>query len=414
MSTDAGFMRVALDLARRGRGWVNPNPMVGAVVVRNGEIVGKGYHPRAGEPHAEVFALQEAGERARGATLYVTLEPCDHHGRTPPCTDAILAAGISRVVVASRDPNPSTAASAEKLAATGVQVAFGVESADADLLNAPFFKYIRTGMPYVVCKMAMSLDGKIATTGGQSQWISGSAARQQVQEWRATFAAVMVGIGTVLADDPSLTCRLDDAHSPVRVVVDPLGQTPPSARLFEKPGRVVIGVGPEAPDEALAGLEARGAEIVRLPARAKKRAADGAPGEFMSCADSVGGLRAESVGRTGAEPTDGASESLIGSERYVMEGVMVADLLRSLSRGGISSILLEGGGGLNAAMLSEKLIDRVAFFIAPILIGGRNAPSPLEGEGFARLSEAVRLRSMRFRELGSDILIEGDLDFSES
>ncbi|MBM3275833.1 MAG: dihydrofolate reductase family protein [Candidatus Sericytochromatia bacterium] len=317
-------------------------------------------------------------------------------------------------MAASRDPNPRTATSEATLRAAGVTVELGVEQEAADELNAPFFKFIRTGMPYVLCKMAMSLDGKSATAGRESQWISGPEARAQVQEWRATYAAVMVGIGTILADDPSLTCRIDGAHFPVRVVLDPLAQMPPGARLFAHPGRVVIGVGPEAPEVAISALEARGAEIVRLPARPKERTADGVPGEFMSCADSVGGLRAESPGRTGAESTDGASEYFIGYPRYVTRGVMVTDLLRSLSQGGVSSILLEGGGGLNAAMLREGLIDRVAFFVAPLLIGGRSAPTPIEGRGFAPLSEAVRLRSMRFRGVGSDILVEGDLESPES
>lgn len=409
MPSDTEFMRRALALAERGRGWVNPNPMVGALVVSpSGEMISEGYHPRIGGPHAEVVALEAAGERARGATLYVTLEPCNHHGRTPPCTQAIIRAGIRKVVFACWDQNPRTARqSLDVLQAAGIEVVSGVEERAALELNRPFFKWARTAMPYVLCKMAATLDGKIATATGQSQWISGPEARQQVQEWRATYSAVMVGIGTVLADNPSLTCRLPGAHQPARVVVDPLARTPPDARLLHQPGRVILAVGPHAAPDAVAALRSRGAEIIVAPER---RSAGRAPGEFeRTLTDSAGGLRVESDVQIGAEPGRGASATTIGSERPFMQGIDLRAVMGELSQRELSTVLLEGGGELNAAMLRQGLVDRVAFFFAPMLLGGRNSRTVMGGADVTELSSAIRVHNMAARPVGADLLIEADV-----
>ncbi|MBM3267602.1 MAG: bifunctional diaminohydroxyphosphoribosylaminopyrimidine deaminase/5-amino-6-(5-phosphoribosylamino)uracil reductase RibD [Candidatus Sericytochromatia bacterium] len=409
MPTDADLMRRALGLAGRGRGWVNPNPMVGAVVVSPaGEIVAEGYHPRVGGPHAEVVALAAAGEAARGATLYVTLEPCTHHGRTPPCTDAILRAGVSRVVYACDDENPLTAGRGKAvLEAAGIAVVTAVEEAAARELNAPFFKFVRTRMPYVLCKMAASLDGKIATASGASKWISGPEARALVQEWRATYAGVMVGIGTVLADDPGLRCQLPGAHEAARVVVDPLAATPLTARLFEGEGPVFIAVGPAASPEAIQRLRERGARIVICP---KRSSAGETPGESLQTSVvSAGGVQPESPGGTGAESTGGASERSIGRKGPPLEGIDLTVLLRELSHNAVSSLLCEGGGGLNAALLRQGLIDKIAIFLAPLLLGGARAPTVVDGSDLADLSAAIRVSGLRARPIGDDILLEGEI-----
>ena len=409
MRSDADFMRSALALAEQGRGWVNPNPMVGAVVVRDGEVVGKGFHAKVGGPHAEVVALEAAGELARGATIYVTLEPCNHHGRTPPCTQALIRAGVAKVVFACWDQNPLTARqSREVLEQAGIEVVAGIEEAAALEINAPFFKWARTSMPYVLCKMAMTLDGKIATSAGKSQWISGPEARAVVQEWRATYAGIMVGVGTVLADDPSLTCRLEGAHQPARIVVDPLAATPPASRLFSAAGLTIIAVGPDAPSEAVERLKESGAEIVVCP---KKPSADRAPGEFIrTLTESAGGLRVASYAQTGAGFERGASGSDIGKEVPHIEGIDLTVLMGSISRFDISSVLLEGGGGLNSAMIRQGFVDRVAFFVAPLLLGGRDSRTPMEGTNFTELIDAIHVHNLRSRPVGADILIEAELE----
>ncbi len=357
-------MRLALDLARQGRGWVGPNPMVGAVVVRDGAIVGRGFHPEVGKPHAEVIALEDAGERARGATLYVTLEPCNHVGRTPPCTQRVIEAGISRVVYANPDVNSKTAGQARPvLEAAGLVVEEGLLAEDAVELNAPFFKYITTGSPFVVCKIAMSLDGKIATATGHSRWISGPEARDLVQEWRATYAAVMVGAGTILADDPQLTCRLEGAHSPWRIVVDPQARTSPTARWIGDDGRAILAVSRNAPPERVAALQASGASIFACP-------------QFF----------------------DGGAHTLD-----------LRALMAELARREIPSVLLEGGGGLNATAIRQGIVDRLRFFVAPMLVGGRDSPTPMDGLDIGLLSDAIGARFRHVETVGRDLLIEADL-----
>lgn len=361
---DRRHMRRALDLARQGLGLTSPNPAVGAVVVRDGEVVGEGFHERAGAPHAEVVALGVAGPRAAGATLYVTLEPCIHHGKTPPCSEAILQAGIRRVVVAIRDPNPLVDGHGiERLHEAGLEVEIGVEAAAAALLNRAFFKFITTGRPHVTLKIAMTLDGKIAARDGSSRWITGEAARAEVHRMRSQVDAILVGIGTLLADDPSLTVRLGRAwpREPLRVVVDSHLRTPPNAGVIRagRPERVLIACRESPPAERLEPLEAQGVEVLRLPA---------------------------SEGR-----------------------VDLNALMSALAERQIVSVLAEGGSELNAGLLDHGCVDHLACFMAPLLLGGQGAPSALGGPG-RLLKEAFRLRNVTCDRIGEDFLFEGDIE----
>ena len=348
----------ALRLARRGR--TSPNPMVGAVVVRDGGIVGEGFHPRAGEPHAEVFALRDAGEAARGATLYVTLEPCCHHGRTPPCTQAIISAGISRVVAAMVDPNPVVGGKGiRELRDAGIEVTAGLLEDDARRLNEAHLKHITTGLPFFRLKMAATLDGKIATRTGDSQWVSGEASRRLVQRMRDRADAVVVGIETVMRDDPRLTVRRGErarTRQPVRVVVDSGARTPPSARLLDEPGEVLIAVTERAPAADLRRLERRGARILSLDNR---------------------------NGR-----------------------VDLTALAKELAARGLINVLVEGGGELAAGFVEAGLLDAVTFFVAPKIIGGREAPTAIQGIGLATMAEAIGLNDIRAKRVGEDLCVE--------
>lgn len=360
---DERLMQRALVLAESARGLTSPNPLVGALVVRDDIVAGEGFHPGAGAPHAERFALAAAGAAARGATLYVTLEPCGHQGRTPPCVPAIIEAGIRRVVVAVVDPNPQVSgAGVTALRQAGLEVSVGCLEGDARRLNRPFFTWITERRPFVTLKAAMSLDGKIAGWDRFSRWITGEAARREVHRLRSEADAIAVGIGTVLADDPELTVRLEPAwpREPYRVVLDSHGRTPPTARVLAagRPERTVIAVTEAAPTARLRALEACGAQILRLPAR------------------------------------DGR--------------VDLHALVTDLAQREVTALLLEGGGELNAAFLEAGLVDRVLVFVAPILLGGREAPSPLGGAG-RTLKEAFRLSSITARPLGEDLLIEGNI-----
>ncbi|MFN0151011.1 MAG: bifunctional diaminohydroxyphosphoribosylaminopyrimidine deaminase/5-amino-6-(5-phosphoribosylamino)uracil reductase RibD [bacterium] len=362
-TSDERFMDLALALARRGLGATHPNPVVGAVVVRRGEIVGRGWHARAGGPHAEVVALAAAGSRARGATLYVTLEPCCHTGRTPPCTDAVRAAGIARVVAAMRDPNPLVDGKGlALLRRRGVSVAAGCREAAARELNAGFVKRVTTSMPLVTLKAALTLDGRIATSSGESKWITGPEARRHVQSLRAQSDAIAVGVGTVLADDPRLSARDGSARRPVRVVFDTELRTPPAARALAGAraggGGVLILAAPDAPRARRTRLERAGARVIAVP-----RAARG--------------------------------------------GVSLRRALRALARVGLNTLLLEGGGRLATAFLADRLVDRVALFYALVILGGAK---PLVGDlGIARLAGAIHLRDTTCRRIGGDLLIEGRL-----
>ena len=380
-------MRRALRLAARGGGRTSPNPMVGAVIVADERLVGEGYHREVGGPHAEVWALRDAGEAARGATMYVTLEPCSHFGRTPPCTDAIIAAGIGKVVAAMLDPNPKVnGRGAQLLREAGIEVDIGVLEEQARQLNAAYLKHTTTGLPLVSLKAAMSLDGKIATRTGESKWITGERARRLGHKLRATHDAVMVGIGTVLADDPRLTARVgrrlreacaggvhesrpQAGRGPLRLVVDSAARTPPGAALLTADARPpVIAVTAGAPQERVDALRQAGAEVWVLASSGQ---------ETRSC------------------PTGGR--------------VDLAALMRRLGDQQIQSVLIEGGGTLASAALAAGLVDRVYFFIAPIIIGGAEAPTAVDGEGVARLADAWRITNMKVRRIGEDVLITGEI-----
>ncbi len=367
MSPEA-LMRRALELAERGRGVTSPNPMVGAIVVVNGEIVGEGFHERAGGPHAEVLALDAAGARARGATLYVTLEPCNHVGRTPACVSAIFAAGITRVVAAAADPNPFVAGGgAATLREKGIAVVTGVLEAEAAAQNRAFFTAMRERRPHVTLKAGMTADGKIADVHGAARWLTGEAARAEAHRQRSEADAIVAGITTVLRDDPALTVRLGRPwpREPWRVVLDTDARTPPTARVIAgaTPARALIAVGDTAPAARVAALQAAGATVVRCPRR------------------------------------DG---------RVAVDAVLAALFERE-----VRAVLIEGGGEVHASFLDAGLVDRVALFVAPLLLGGRTAPTAIAGAG-RELKSAVRLAGMTARPIGEDLLIEADVLRPES
>jgi diaminohydroxyphosphoribosylaminopyrimidine deaminase / 5-amino-6-(5-phosphoribosylamino)uracil reductase len=355
---DEIFMREALDLARRGAGQTSPNPMVGAVVVADGQVVGRGYHPRAGEPHAEALALRDAEGRARGATLYVTLEPCPHWGRTPPCTEAIIAAGVRRVVAAMRDPDHRVSGQGlRRLAEAGIETCVGVAEGPARDLNEAYVKHRTTGLPFVTSKWAMSLDGRIATGSGESRWISGEASRALVHERRAGADAILVGIGTVVRDDPALTARTSAARHPRRIVLDSRLRIPLDARVLAQDGTpVVVATTPQASPGAREALEARGVEVL---------VAGGPQGRVD--------LRA---------------------------------LLGELGRRGVLSLLVEGGGTVHGAFFDAGLVDKVLIFVAPKIIGGAG-PAPVGGTGADAPARAWQLGRTSIHQAGEDVVIEG-------
>lgn len=360
MESDNHYMQTALALAAKALGRTSPNPLVGAVIVKDGRIIGRGYHQKAGTPHAEIHALREAGSAAAGATLYVTLEPCVHYGRTPPCTDAIIKAGIKQVIIATRDFNPLvTGRGIETLKQAGIAITVGVLEQEAHRLNEVFNKYITTGRPFSVLKCAMSLDGKIATHTGDSQWITGLAARQFGHQLRNRYDAIMVGVGTVLADDPLLTTRLPDGsgRNPVRIILDSLARIPLESKVITNcSAPTIVAVTTQAPAEKIAALQAAGVSVV--------------------------------VNRAKNDRVD------LGS------------LMEKLGQRQITSVLIEGGASVAAAAVEENLVDKVHFFVAPIIIGGHSAPGPVGGQGIAQLPEAVRLQAMSTEWLGTDLHIE--------
>ncbi len=358
-SHDERYMRLALELARNGEGWTRPNPIVGAVVVKDGKVVGQGWHRRYGGPHAEVFALEEAGENARGATIYVTLEPCSHYGKTPPCADRIIAAGISRAVVACRDPNPLVnGRGIEKMRAAGIEVTEGVLEDEARKANEIFVKFIRTRIPFVLLKLAQSLDGRIATQSGDSKWITGEEARVEVHRLRRRYAAVLVGAETVIKDDPLLTVRHVAGPNPVRVVLDGRGLIPSERRMFAENGRTIVATA-TMPGEKEAKLQSRGIEVWRLPKDKNK--------------------------------------------------VDLRELLVRLGEENLDSLLIEGGGETAASFLTAGLVDKIALFIAPLIIGGRNSIPAVGGTGAAHIADAITLRDTNVTKIGEDFLVIGYL-----
>jgi diaminohydroxyphosphoribosylaminopyrimidine deaminase/5-amino-6-(5-phosphoribosylamino)uracil reductase len=356
-------MRRALDLAARGAGRVSPNPLVGAVVVRDGEVVGEGWHHGPGTPHAEAVALEAAGELSRGATLYTTLEPCSHYGRTPPCTPRVIVAKIARVVSAMGDPNPLVNGQGlAALRAAGIEVATGTLEAEAARQNEAFLKHVRTGRPFVTLKMAASLDGKAAARDGSSRWITGAEARSEVHRMRATADAVLVGAGTAFRDDPSLTVR--DAEvlggPPMRVVVDGRGILPESHRVFDGAAPTLVATTERAPEERRAGWRSRGADVVVL---------------------------------------DDAGSGLIP----------LPDLFAELGKRDLQHVLMEGGPTIAWEAVREGLVDRLVLFFAPILVGGEEAPSLLMGGGTPSIGEAISLRIREVSRVGGDLKVVADV-----
>jgi len=356
-------MRMALRLAERARGRTSPNPVVGAVIVKQGQVVGRGYHRRAGSPHAEVEALRQAGESARGADLYVNLEPCNHFGRTGPCVRAIIEAGVGRVVMGMRDPNPLVNGKGMRaLARAGVKVAAGALEAECRALNEAFICFVTKRRPFVVWKSAITLDGRVAARTGDSRWVTGEAARLEGHRLRDRLDAIMVGVGTVLADDPALTCRLPRGRDPIRVVVDSRLRTPPTARVVAEAARSaaptwIVG-GEAAPVRRAAALERAGARVLRVGVDARGR-------------------------------------------------VLVPEVLRALAVRELLSVLLEGGPTLAGAFWREGMIDRVIAFVAPKLLGDPKALPMLAGAAVATMAEARPLRGVETRLVGEDLMVAG-------
>ena len=361
------YMAQAIQLARGALGSTSPNPAVGAVLVRDGRVVGRGGTLPPGQSHAEVVALNEAADLARGSDLYVTLEPCCHWGRTPPCTDAVVAAGVSRVVVAANDPNPLVAGKGiSALREAGLAVTLlpqdAPERLDAQRLYEGFAKHIRSGMPFVTAKFAMSLDGKIATRTGDSKWVTGPEARALVQQMRRETDAVMVGANTVLADDPQLTARGDDnlplARQPLRVILDSQCRMPVRSQLLRQPGQTLVYTTETAPAANIGGLLRAGADVV---------------------------------------PVSATCEGLVAP----------GDVLADLGRRGVVNLLVEGGGKILGSLFDDGLVDKVQAFVAPVVIGGSDAASPVEGNGADMMARARRLKGTSFRAVGDDWLITG-------
>ncbi len=359
---DRHFMNMALDLAAKGQGFTSPNPMVGAVVVKDNRIVGRGYHKIAGGSHAEVEALEAAGEFAKGATLYVTLEPCNHTGRTPPCTRKILELGIARVVAAMKDPNPKvTGNGAEFLKQNGVHVTTGVCEAQAQQLNEAFVKYIRTGCPFVMAKCAATLDGRIATRTGDSRWVTGESARRYVHQLRHWTDAIMVGINTILNDDPSLTTRLPglQGSDPTRVILDTHLTIPPDARVLQQASA--------APTIVVAGI-------------------------------GVAGSKKTAIEKTGARVLNVALNNDLIDMNLLMEQLGAMEL---------TSLLIEGGSRVLASAFNRAVVDKVFFFYAPKILGGDDGVPICSGPSAELMDECIGLRDIAVHRFGDDVLIEG-------
>ena len=362
MSRDTSYMKRALAIAQEALGRTSPNPAVGALVVKDGVVLGQGSTLPPGQSHAEIVALNQAGERARNASIYVTMEPCCVYGRTPPCTQAIIAAGISTVHVATVDPNPLVnGRGLAELDAAGIVVHSGDEEEETRKLYEAFAKHINTGTPFVTAKFAMSLDGKIATSTGDSKWVTGPAARGHVHEMRRTCDAVMVGVNTVVRDNPLLTARDREGgpleRQPLRVVLDSTARTPPDSLLLKQPGQTLIAV-TRPPESRVATLREAGAEVLVLPAT-----------------------------------KDGTVDP--------------SALLQTLGARGVVNLLVEGGGTLLGSLFDLGLVDKVAAFIAPVIIGGASAPSPVGGEGSVTMERITRLERVSVKRVEEDLLVVG-------
>jgi diaminohydroxyphosphoribosylaminopyrimidine deaminase/5-amino-6-(5-phosphoribosylamino)uracil reductase len=366
---DEYFMQLALGLAKKGEGFTSPNPMVGAVIVKNGKVVGKGYHHAAGKAHAEINAINEAGALAKGATLYVTLEPCNHTGRTPPCTQKILASGIRRVVVAMHDPNPGVKGGGiDYLKHQGIEVKTGVCEEWAKKLNEIFIKFVRTHRPFTIIKCAATLDGRIATRTGNSRWVTGEESRKFVHRLRHAVDAIMVGINTVVKDDPSLTTRLENrpegrkALDPVRIVLDTHLRIAEQAKLLrlDSDSDTIIITGHSVSEDKKARIEQRGARVIESP---------------------------------------------------VKDGLIDLDMLMDpLGALGITSLLIEGGSRVIASALSAGIVDKIFFFFAPKILGGDDGVPICKGQGADLMKDCISVKDMTVKQFGMDIMIQGYID----
>ena len=358
MEQDRQYMKMALELAQKGMGFTAPNPMVGAVIVKNGRIIGQGYHRKYGELHAEREALAVCTEEPKGASIYVTLEPCCHYGKQPPCVNAILETGIKRVIIGSSDPNPLVAGKGIRILKDhGIEVTENILKEECDKLNEAFFYYIQNKKPYVVMKYAMTMDGKIAAYTGESKWVTGEAARIHVQEQRLKYTGIMVGVGTVLADDPMLTCRLENSRNPVRIICDSHLRTPLTSKIVRTAVTIPTIIASSSKDQQkIKNYEELGCQVLYVP---------------------------EKNGH-----------------------IDLNRLMELLGAAKIDSILLEGGGSLNWSALESGIVQKVQTYIAPKLFGGEEAKTPVEGKGFPDPASAVLLKNSEITRLGDDLLIE--------
>ena len=361
MEQDRQYMKMALELAQKGMGFTAPNPMVGAVIVKNGRIIGQGYHRKYGGLHAEREALAACTEEPKGASIYVTLEPCCHYGKQPPCVNAILEAGIRRVIIGSSDPNPLVAGKGIRILKDhGIEVTENILKEECDKLNEAFFYYIQNKKPYVVMKYAMTMDGKIAAYTGESKWVTGEAARIHVQEQRLKYTGIMVGVGTVLADDPMLTCRLENSRNPVRIICDSHLRTPLTSKIVRTAKTIPTILASSSKDQQkIKNYEEMGCQVLYVP---------------------------EKNGH-----------------------IDLNRLMEILGATKIDSILLEGGGSLNWSALESGIVQKVQTYIAPKLFGGEEAKTPVEGKGFPDPVSAVLLKNSEIIRLGDDFLIESEV-----
>ena len=353
------WMKLALKLAEKGRYSCSPNPMVGAVVIANEKIIGEGYHKFAGEPHAEIYAINDAKDKTKGATIIVTLEPCSTHGRTPPCTKAIIKAGIKRVIIGTIDPNPAHSGKGITiLKEAGIEVKV-LNDPECEKLNERFNHFISTGLPFIHAKWAMTLDGKIATHTGNSKWISCSESRKFVHKLRAEHDAIMTGSGTVLEDDPQLNVRLEGTwRQPVKIIIDSQLQTPLTAKILKSGAKTIIVCGKNADEEKMRQLENADARIIIIPTGSKNK-------------------------------------------------IILTELFKKLAAENISSVFVEGGNSLLGALLDNSLINKVTVFIAPKIIGGKNSLSPIGGTGIDKIATAVQLDELQFEKIDRDIMLTG-------
>ena len=371
MEQEENYMKYALELAKKGMGYVNPNPLVGAVLVKENRMIGEGYHKEFGGLHAEREAFQNTRESADGATLYVTLEPCCHYGKTPPCTDVIIESGVSKVVIGCSDPNPKVAGKGiERLKKHGIQVQVGVLRKECEDLNRIFFHYIKTKTPYVLMKYAMTLDGKIATVIGQSKWITGEKAREEVQRTRHQYSAIMVGIGTVIKDDPSLTCRIPNGKNPIRIICDTNLKIPLHSKVVQTAKEVETWIATckhERNREKEMVLKEAGCTLLSFAPKKQEK--------------------------------EGENKM----------GIPLKELMEELGKRGVDSVLLEGGAELNASALKEGIVNRVQAYIAPTLFGGKEGKTPIGGMGVFQVEQGIHLKEVTMKKIGNDYVIEGEV-----